>query len=37
MDDIPNFTDLKEEKVKDKKITQKLDGYMQKFSEDTYT
>lgn len=34
IDDIPNMLDYVAENKKDKKITLKLDGYMQSFSED---
>ncbi|CAD8173837.1 unnamed protein product [Paramecium pentaurelia] len=37
IDDIPKIDEIIQVKQKEKKITQKLDGYMQSFSQDTYT
>ncbi|CAK64106.1 unnamed protein product (macronuclear) [Paramecium tetraurelia] len=37
IDEIPKIEEIIEVKQKEKKFTQKLDGYMQSFSEDTYT
>ncbi|CAD8102093.1 unnamed protein product [Paramecium primaurelia] len=37
IDDIPKIEEIIEVKQKEKKFTQKLDGYMQSFSQDTYT
>ncbi|CAD8149249.1 unnamed protein product [Paramecium octaurelia] len=37
IDDLPKIEEIIEVKQKEKKFTQKLDGYMQSFSEDTYT
>ncbi|CAD8066331.1 unnamed protein product [Paramecium sonneborni] len=37
IDDIPKIEEVNQVKQKEKKITQKLDNYMQSFSQDTYT
>ncbi|CAK79815.1 unnamed protein product (macronuclear) [Paramecium tetraurelia] len=37
IDDIPKVEEIIQVKQKEKKFTQKLDGYMQSFSQDTYT
>ncbi|CAD8174273.1 unnamed protein product [Paramecium octaurelia] len=37
IDDIPKMEEIIQVKQKEKKFTQKLDGYMQSFSQDTFT